>query len=112
MRVLDDGGTEVASGTTDGNGLWHFAVPSPGRYRVVVDAGAGHRAETTMTIGSVLSSDGRVSSGPTEEEFTRFKGVQIVIGVSLILGFCLVLWLLHRSRRGGTADTGQSPPVS
>lgn len=65
-----------------------------------------------MTIGAFSSSGERVSSGPTEEEFTRFKGVQIVIGVSLILGFCLVLWLLHRSRRDRTADTGQSPPVS
>jgi len=112
VRVLDERGGELASGTTDENGTWHFAVPSPGRYRVLVDAGAGHRAETTMTIGSLLPSHGRVSSGPSEEEFTRFKGVQIVIGVSLIFGFCLVLWLLNRSRRSGGSANEQSPSAS
>ncbi|MCS6977468.1 MAG: hypothetical protein NZM31_10740 [Gemmatales bacterium] len=96
VRVLDDNGNEIAAGTTGEDGLWQFASPPVGKYRVVVDAGAGHRSETTITVGSPPLPDGRISTGPSEEEFTRFKAVQIVIGLSLIALFCLVLWFIHR----------------
>lgn len=103
VQVLDTEGKEIASGLTDARGLWSFPKPTDGPYRVIVDAGAGHRTETRMTIGgdaSMLPS--LVSTGSTEEEFTRFKWLQVLLGLFAIAGFCAVLWLIQRSRRPKT----------
>jgi hypothetical protein len=98
VRVVDEQGHELAAGVTDEKGLYQFAKPTPGTYRVIVDAGAGHRTETTMTIGDPKII-GLVSPGPTEEEFTRFKWLQVLIGLGAIVGFCMVLWLVQRTRK-------------
>lgn len=110
VRVLDEVGNEIATGTTGQDGLWQFGKPPPGQYRVVVDAGAGHRSQTTITIGSVMPPEGRISSGPSEEEFTRFKGVQIVIGLSLIVAFCCLLWLIHRWKKNRSQAPTENLP--
>ena len=35
---------------TDKNGRFTFPLPEPGEYRIVADAGAGHRAKKTLTV--------------------------------------------------------------
>ena len=43
VRVLDADKRVRAEGTTDEKGKWSFPRPTAGKYRVEVDAGAGHR---------------------------------------------------------------------
>jgi hypothetical protein len=50
VTVLDEGKAVVAEGRTDAKGCWTFPTPRPGRYRVVVEAGEGHRATVTLTV--------------------------------------------------------------
>src|SRR5947209_14726965 len=40
----------LAAGRTDADGRWSFARPGAGAYRVIVDAGAGHRKELKFTL--------------------------------------------------------------
>jgi len=99
VSVVDEQGAAIAAGRTDKHGLWTLPTPGPGRYRVVVDAGAGHRAETLMSIGDVTGDPQLVSTGPTEEEFLRTRWLQIGCGLGAILLFCLVLWGVQRVRK-------------
>src|SRR4051812_30615600 len=48
--ALDAAERTVADGRTDERGRWQFPKPDSGLYRLVVDAGAGHRAEVPLTI--------------------------------------------------------------
>lgn len=108
VSVVDEQGATIAAGRTDERGLWTLPTPQPGRYRVVVDAGAGHRAETLMSIGDVTGDTQLVSTGPTEEEFLRTKWLQIGLGLGAILLFCLVLWGVQRFRKKPAAPEAPS----
>src|SRR5207237_711681 len=90
VTITDPGGKVVAEGKTDARGVWAFPAPPPGKYNMVVDAGAGHRKTKELTIpagkppattpaqstpaaappadrpGEELT----VSDGPTRSEFT------------------------------------------
>jgi len=48
--VTDADGKTVAEGKTDKTGRWSFPAPAAGKYKVVVEAGPGHRATTTLTV--------------------------------------------------------------
>lgn len=43
-------GRLVAAGVLDERGVWAFARPGPGVYKVVVEDPAGHRDERTLTV--------------------------------------------------------------
>lgn len=50
VTVTDAGGKVIAEGKTDERGVWSFPAPPPGKYKMVVDAGAGHRKVKDLTI--------------------------------------------------------------
>lgn len=50
VTVTAGDGREIVKGMTDKNGLFSFSKPEPGEYRIVADAGAGHRAEKKLTV--------------------------------------------------------------
>jgi nickel transport protein len=118
VAVQDQGGKSVAQGTTDNEGLWSFPVPAPGRYSVIVDAGAGHKTTVLLDIrgGSVDSRASDASepaggtTGPGRAEFTRTPWERILLGLVLIaaLGIGLHLWL-RRARVSGTRPIGAPP---
>src|SRR5262245_51276252 len=54
---------------TDERGLCEFPRPEPGKYRMVVDAGAGHRKELAMDIEGTATR----SEGPSREEVTSYR---------------------------------------
>lgn len=98
IAVLDADDREVAAGRTDEQGHFRAAAPPPGRYRVVVDAGSGHRAEVKFRVGErVAPGSVVVSEGPAREEFTRFPWLNVMLGLGLIGGLVLG-WRLIRSR--------------
>jgi nickel transport protein len=105
----------VVQGRTDGKGKWSFPRPEPGRYLVVIDAGAGHRTQLTMTIPASQSAstapapDGTkvsqgtqatttISEGPSRKAFTSFPWLKIGIGVAVIGGLSLAFWTGRRIR--------------
>jgi len=108
VKVWNATGQLIAQGLTREDGTWEFSAPPPGSYKVVVDAGAGHRAQTTIALGEEMPADSRISSGPSEEEFLRGKWLRIATGLTLIAGFCLLLWAIHRYNRPRGQPPGQS----
>ncbi len=100
VRVHDDGGQVVADGRTDAEGRWSFARPAPGHYRVVVNAGAGHRKELGVTIPGPAETAPAVavSAEPTRAEFTRFPWLKLGIGLAVIGGVAAAFLLSRRFR--------------
>ena len=103
VRVLDSEEQEVAKGHTDTKGLWSSAAPPPGRYQVIIDAGAGHRVVHTMTIPrrvgtgqTAETSSAQVSETPTREEFTSFPWLKILLGVGTIAALAAAFLLSRR----------------
>jgi nickel transport protein len=127
VTVQDAAKKSLAEGRTNDKGFWSFPRPQPGRYRVTVDAGAGHRATVTITVPSAqpdgttaaststgecdcckdgTSTQGvqgavKLSEGPGREEFTRTPWLKIGLGLGVIGGFGLAAWLALRFRRPG-----------
>jgi nickel transport protein len=127
VTVQDATKKNVAEGRTDDKGFWSFPRPEPGRYRVTVDAGAGHRTTVTITVPSAQPDDTaaagaltgecdcckdstatgdeqtvvKLSEGPGREEFTRPPWLKISLGLVVIAGFALTAWWVLRLRRPG-----------
>lgn len=109
VAVTDDSGRQLTDGRTDLKGTWSFAAPPAGKYRVTVDAGAGHLAKTTFTIPPkagipAASADSPepeviVSDGPTRATFTGpLKWVLAAIGLGLIAALAFVVRRLARNK--------------
>jgi nickel transport protein len=128
--VTGPDGKLVAEGKTDRVGKWSFAAPPAGKYKVVVDAGAGHRATATLTVpephrpirpeeadpyttGQLGASAGGeevvVSEGPTRSEFTGWRRLAwAVAGLVVIGGGTFALGRLLRAVRGRPQPEGHT----
>ncbi len=120
--VRDAAQNITAEGRTDAKGLWSFAAPAAGLYRVTVDAGAGHRttvrirvpapaeesaATTSAASGECDCCKGNnaasptfggpvISEGPRRAEFTRFPWLKVVLGLTAIALMGLIWWGFRR----------------
>src|SRR5262245_27201137 len=81
--VQDASEQTIAQGRTDRDGKWSFELPEPGKYRVIVDAGDGHRSTSFLTVPG-KDSEASGSDRPTRAEFTRTPWVKLGIGLGLI----------------------------
>jgi hypothetical protein len=127
VAVRDATRNLVAEGRTDPRGRWSFHRPAAGRYEVTVDAGAGHRTTVKITIpaatpapdtdaggdqgGQETTAAQRaevVSEGPTREEFTRMRWLNVGIGLAAIALFSLAFWWArhHGGRPAGGPPSG------
>jgi hypothetical protein len=106
VSVEDAAATIVATGHTDMDGKWQLPTLTEGQYRVIVDAGPGHRTVVTFNVPAPtepIPDDELVSEGPAREEFTRTPWTRILIGFAVIgllaagLRFALRRW---NGRRG------------
>ena len=101
VSVRDERDKEITAGRTDQDGRWSFAAPPPGQYQVVVEAGAGHRAKTHMTVPQAQAPGApadalRISDGAPRGEFTRFPWLKVVIGLGAIGCLGVAFWLSRR----------------
>ncbi len=113
----------VAAGRTDQHGRCRLSRPPAGRYRVRINAGAGHIHEETVTVppapdSSTISEPPelaspaasqeaesiRISSGPTYEEKPRFRWLKLSLGLIAIFALALASWWLLRIRQTPLAD--------
>jgi hypothetical protein len=129
VRVLGAGGEAVALGRTDARGRWSFPRPSPGGYRVLVDAGGGHSTTVKITVTSDPKAEPQtartpsdacdccrdeaptpaavvVSAGPGLAEFTRTRWPRAAAGVGVVALLGLGWW---GARRLGGASGVERP---
>jgi hypothetical protein len=102
----------IANGITDKDGKWTFATPTPGKYQVRIDAGAGHRAKKALLIpGEEPKSAATVEvsppvvvepvvEAPTREEMTRTPWLRIGVGLGAIfVGSIAVIGVMQWHQR-------------
>ena len=126
VAVTGEDGKAVAEGKADAKGLWSFPVPAAGKYRVLVDAGGGHLAKTTITIpprpegigppatGVVALEEAPpppelvVSDGPTRAQVTEGRWLMAGVGLAVI---GLLTWGVRGAARWNARrhTTGVSP---
>ena len=97
------GEREIAKGKTNHQGICTFAVPEPGKYQVIVDAGAGHKTKTSLTIqpeSKEAKGPDVVSSDPSRAEATRYPWLRIGLGLGIV-SLVAAAFFLVRQRRAG-----------
>ncbi len=131
VRVIGEDGAAVAEGKTDDKGRWSFPTPLPGKYQIAIDAGAGHRAKTTLTIPvrealpPTTSADREViagphptsepgavvSDGPTRDEMTGpQRWLMAGVGLVLIAALTALARVAVRKRPIQTGPSTRSEP--
>jgi len=68
ILVFDSGGKEVFHGMTDKKGEFSFKPPGNGEYRLVLEAGMGHRAETLVSVQGMKSEGATLEAGQATED--------------------------------------------
>ncbi len=53
LKVYDSGGSQVAEGETDKQGHFSFEIPKIDDFRIVIDAGMGHKNSFTLKKSQV-----------------------------------------------------------
>ena len=79
--VTDPQGTELVKGTTNEEGEFSFKVPKKSDLKIVLLAGAAHRAEWTISAAEFEMPAGRKT--PVPEKSPGIK--EIIIGIGCIL---------------------------
>jgi hypothetical protein len=95
VRVEDQGRQLIAEGRTDEEGRWSFARPESGPYRVIVDAGAGHRSEReiTITAEAATTEPAAPKQRTRRERFTEFPWLRLGGGLAIIAGLGAAAWV-------------------
>jgi cobalt/nickel transport system permease protein len=63
IMVFDSAGKEVFHGKTDKKGEFSFEPPGNGEYRLVLEAGMGHRAEALVSVQGMKSGTVAIETG-------------------------------------------------
>jgi nickel transport protein len=108
VQVTDEQDKIVAEGKTDALGLWSFPAPAAGKYVVIVDAGAGHRARTPITVPAGQTApqpdtsppiNATLSDNPRRAEFTRFPYLKVGLGAAGIFLLSAVFLVARKKCR-------------
>ena len=109
VKVINADEQMVAGGFTDQNGSWSFAMPAPGKYVVVVDAGAGHRKEKTIEVPArpdesmAPKNEAPIGDESKRDDLTRIPWLKIAIGLVIIGGLSGAFLLSSMMRKNATA---------
>lgn len=114
VEVFDADGAPCGQVVTDVAGEFAFTPPAPGEYRIVADAGDGHRAETAVTVGAAAAGVGgddglslqiAALSRRIDQYEHRVRLGEVIGGIGTIVGVFGVYCYLAGRRRGRTAKT-------
>ena len=100
--VTENNGIAVVQGTTDERGQWAFPRPTPGRYRILVDAGNGHRVHANLDIPPDPAAAVGIDT-PSRADFTRFPWLGILGGVGSLTIAAGLAWRLRRRRTASSS---------
>ena len=110
VEVVNAKDEVISKDMTDGEGRWSFTAPAPGKYEVRVDAGAGHRATTSITIPGAAAPEPVTSiSENTRAEFTGVPWLKMTIGFVTIGTLCGAFLIASALRKVGKAVDGSTP---
>jgi hypothetical protein len=137
ISVLDSNNNSVAEGRTDDQGAWSFPAPEPGVYRVIVEAGNGHRAEITIDVPQTIqqaksspsTSEGacdccnyavsgdtaqpvRISEGPSRDELTKIPWLRMFFGLILIAGIACVYLSIRKSLQARKSTSSRPDAIA
>ena len=104
VYLIGEDGEKKLRGLTDKAGQCRFDAPKPGKYEILVDAGAGHQARGTVTVTEEMlralptAPPVLISEGPSIEEATSGFWWKIGVGVVAILAIAAVLKVVARRR--------------
>jgi hypothetical protein len=124
VQVLRGDGSLLTRGKLDGKGIFVFTPSEPEPLKVVVTAGADHRAEANISADSLVQllqhkvnpAADRASSAdsagplPLSDRSPRVSIKDVLIGVGFLLGLAAFVLSLRNSRR--LRELGQSSSPS
>jgi hypothetical protein len=94
VTIENEAGEKILSEKTDKEGKLQAPVPLPGKYKIIVNDGAGHLSSTPMFIPKLNPADTNnqnilVSKSPDRNQFIQTPWLGIVAGLATIaaLGF-------------------------
>jgi nickel transport protein len=93
--VTDSEGVELITGTTNEKGEFSFKVPKKTDLKIVLLAGAAHRAEWTIPFAEIEMP--AAEKPPVPEKSASAK--KIIIGIGCILGLAGIAAYIHRRRK-------------
>ncbi len=102
VRLLDADKKLLAEGRTDAQGRCALPAPQPGRYQVVVDAGAGHVTQLSITVparDAMPAVAVSLGDGPKRRDFTRFPWIKVCLGLGIIGAAALTIWAVRLGLR-------------
>ena len=94
VTIENEAGEKILSEKTDKEGKLQAPVPLPGKYKIIVNDGAGHLSSTPLIIPKLNPADTNnqnilVSKSPDRNQFIQTPWLGIVVGLATIaaLGF-------------------------
>ncbi len=94
VTIENEAGEKILSEKTDKEGKLQAPVPLPGKYKILVNDGAGHLSSTPLIIPKLNPADTKnqnilVSKSPDRNQFLQTHWLGIVVGLATIaaLGF-------------------------
>jgi hypothetical protein len=93
--VTDPQGTELVKGTTNEKGEFSFTIPKKTELKIVLLAGAGHRAEWTIPLAEIEMP--AAEKAPVPEKGPGAK--EIFIGIGCILGLAGAATYIRNRRK-------------
>jgi nickel transport protein len=101
ITVFDSKGSAILTGTTDENGKFSFKAPHKTRLKIVLDAGAGHRAEWTIAAHEINTPI--AGQKPAAGKDTTIQN--IFIGLGLIFGLTVIAGYFRNRKKKGRENT-------
>jgi len=94
VTIENEAGEKILSEKTDKEGKLQAPTPLPGKYKILVNDGAGHLSSTPLIIPKLNPADTNnqnilVSKSPDRNQFIQTPWLGIVVGLATIaaLGF-------------------------
>jgi nickel transport protein len=113
--VTDAGGSPIAEGKTDSDGMWSFTAPPVGKYKAAVDAGDDHVAHATFVVppqaeAALPATDASAkevvaSAGPARPVLSRATKRAIAVACMAAIALVATVALLLARKK-----PSQSPP--
>lgn len=97
VRVLGADGREFQNGRTDARGRFAFVPDAPGRWRISISDGMGHKIEHPVDIAAT-DAPAAVPAAPAAADAPAALPLRAGLGLSLLANLALLFALLRRRK--------------